>query len=124
MIEGLKQVNIGSGGNVTLINADGIVLYSHDLTHFLKPAPEHILSLFGSGESNWRTTSDMDGNAAVVAYSSLDGDLDKSLGWHLLITQSQKEINRGSCSEFIDQSGRRNTCGGRGSSGEWNGDYQ
>ena len=33
----------------------------------------------------------MDGNAAVVAYSSLDGDLDKSLGWHLLITQSQRK---------------------------------
>jgi len=95
LINTLGNVKVGTTGNVVLIDSNGIVLYSRRPEHFLKPAPDSILTLFKSEQSDWKQTTDMDGDPAIVAYSSLDGDLGKSLGWHVLVTQTLAETNQG-----------------------------
>jgi|GEM_PF-1103018 Methyl-accepting chemotaxis protein len=101
MINTLGNIKIGKTGNVVLIDSGGIVLYSHTPEHFMKPAPDSILALFRSEESSWKQTTDMNGDPAIVAYSSLEGDLGKSLGWHVLVTQTVAETNQGALQSLL-----------------------
>lgn len=101
MINTLGNVKVGTAGNVVLLDSDGIVLYSRQPEHFMKPAPDSILSLFQSEQSGWKQTADMDGNPAIVSYSSLDTDMDNSLGWRLLVTQTSAETNQGAIRNLL-----------------------
>ena len=94
MIHALGNVKIGTTGNVVLLNADNIVLYSHIPAHIMKPAPDGFLSLFDEGQSGWVQGTDVDGNPSVVAYSFLPGEQREALGWRMLITQHQAEVKR------------------------------
>jgi methyl-accepting chemotaxis protein len=91
----LGNVRIGTTGNVLLLNGDGTVLYSHIPSQIMKPAPDELLSLLEAESSGWKQSIDMERNPAIVAYSILRAEESKSLGWDLLITQQQTEINRG-----------------------------
>ena len=90
LIDTLGTIKVEPTGNIVLLDSDGIVLYSRTPDHFMKPAPDSVLSLFKSEQSGWKRTTDIDGNPAIVAYSSLNTDL----GWHLLITQKSAEANQ------------------------------
>jgi methyl-accepting chemotaxis protein len=94
MINALKNVEMGSTGNIVLIDRNGIVLYSRNQQDFMKPAPDFIPTLFQSGQSNWTRARDMTGKPAVVAYSTLDQDLEGSLGWRILLSKTEAEANQ------------------------------
>lgn len=92
MIHALGNIKVGTTGNVILLNAEGIVLYSQIPSHIMKPAPTELLSLLNAGQSGWEQSNDMDGNPSVVAYSFLQGEQAETLGWRLFITQHETEI--------------------------------
>jgi len=94
MINALKNVDMGSTGNIVLIDQNGTVLYSRNQEDFMKPAPDHILTLFQSSQSNWMRARDMAGKPAVVAYSVPDQDLEGSLGWQILLSKTEAEANQ------------------------------
>jgi methyl-accepting chemotaxis protein len=95
MVNALQDVDVGSTGNIVLMERNGTVLYSRNKQDFMTTAPDFILELVGSGQSSWRQAADMAGRPAIVAYSSLKEDSDRSMGWHLLITQTKMEANQG-----------------------------
>jgi methyl-accepting chemotaxis protein len=95
LINTLGNVKVGTTGDIVLLDPDGIVLYSRKPEHFMKPAPDSLLSLFKSEQSGWRRTADLDGNPAIVAYSSLESDPGQLLGWRILVTQASTETNQG-----------------------------
>jgi methyl-accepting chemotaxis protein len=94
MINSLKDIDVGATGNIVLIDSLGVVLYSRNQQDFMHTVPESILSNFRSGKRNWTQDTDMTGRSAILAYSSLDEGLNKSLGWQLLITQTEAEANQ------------------------------
>jgi methyl-accepting chemotaxis protein len=94
MFNTLGNVRTGKIGNIVLINREGIVLYSHNPAHIMKPAPETLLMLLESGKNDWGQATDMDGKPSIVAYSPLRGEMREDLGWCLLITQQIAEISR------------------------------
>jgi methyl-accepting chemotaxis protein len=95
MINTLGNVRAGQTGSATLIDSQGVILYSQDETRLMQPAPDDILALFESGKSGWVQGTDMDGHPAILAYSILGGDLGKSLGWRMIIDMNQSEANQG-----------------------------
>ena len=101
MINTLGAVKAGKTSSVTLIDGQGIVLYSQDDSQLMKPAPDAILSLFKSGKGGWVKGTGLDGHTAVIAYSMLGGELGKSLGWRLLIDVDQTESNQSVINSLI-----------------------
>ena len=95
MINTLKSVKPGATGSATLIDQKGVVLYSKDAARLMKPAPDAILALFKSGKSGWVQADNLEGQAAILAYSLLGDDLGISLGWRMLVDMSQSEANQG-----------------------------
>jgi len=95
MINTLGNVRAGQTGSATLIDSQGVILYSQDETRLMQPAPDEILALFESGNSGWVQGNDMDSHPAILAYSILGGDLGKSLGWRMTIDMNQAEANQG-----------------------------
>ena len=94
LINTLGDVQVGRTGNIVLLDSDGLVLYSRTPEHFMKPAPDSILSLFKSEPRGWKRTNDLNGQPAVVAYSSLEDQASKALGWRVLVTQTWTEANQ------------------------------
>jgi methyl-accepting chemotaxis protein len=95
MINTLGNVKSGNISSVTLVDSQGIVLYTQDASMLMKPAPDASLALFESGKSGWVQGTGLDGQAAIIAYSVLGGELGKSLGWRMLIDMNQSEANQG-----------------------------
>jgi len=86
-LEGLK---VGEGGGVTLIDQDGIILFSNNPELAMQPAPEDILALFKTGSNGWTQAKDLDGDSAILAFTTLEES--QSLGWKLLINHKMFEI--------------------------------
>ncbi len=101
MINTLGNVRAGQTGSATLIDSQGVILYSQDETRLMQPAPDEILALFESGNSGWVQGNDMDGHPAILAYSILGGDLGKALGWRLTVDMNQAEANQGVVSSIL-----------------------
>ncbi len=95
MVKALQNVDVGSTGNIVLMDRTGTVLYSRNKQDFMTTVPDIILELVASGQSGWRQATDMAGKPAIVAYSSLKQESGRSMGWHLLITQTEREANQG-----------------------------
>jgi methyl-accepting chemotaxis protein len=95
MITALKDIDVGSTGNIVLIDSIGVMLYSRNQQDFMRTVPVSVLSNFRSSEKNWMQASDMTGRPAILAYISLDQGFNKTLGWQLLITQTEAEANQG-----------------------------
>ena len=53
MINTLGSVRAGQTGSATLIDSEGVILYSQDETRLMQPAPDEILALFEVGKSGW-----------------------------------------------------------------------
>lgn len=94
MIQALQSMSLGETGNVVLVDKHGIVLYSHQAEHFMKPVPDSIAALLQSNPRSWTQSVDMDGRPAIVAYSSFGNEMDASLGWRILFTQTLAEANQ------------------------------
>jgi methyl-accepting chemotaxis protein len=101
MITTLGKVKPGETGSVTLIDAQGLVLYAQDAAKLMKPAPDDILALFKSGKSGWLQRADLDGHPAILAYSVLGGELGNSLGWRMIVNMDQQEANQGVVSSLL-----------------------
>ena len=92
MVKTLEDIKVGESGSVTLIDKSGIILYSHNPALVMQPAPENVQALLDEGVSGWSKTTDMDGEASILAYSTLNGEEEKNLGWHLVTNHKMKEL--------------------------------
>jgi len=93
LMQTLGDARVEGVGSLALIDNGGVILYSPDPSQVLQPAPENILALFNSGETNgWQKTKDMDGDSAIVSYSQLNSEMGKALGWRLIVTHKMSEI--------------------------------
>lgn len=94
MIDTFSGIDMGGDGSIALIDRGGTILYSHDAGQLMQPAPQAILDLFNSVNSGWTKTIDLDGDPAIVAYSSLPGEDDEKFGWHLVVNHKMAELNK------------------------------
>jgi methyl-accepting chemotaxis protein len=91
MVRTLEDIKVGDSA-VTLIDKSGIILYSHNPALVMQPAPENVQALLDEGVSGWSKTTDMDGEASILAYSTLNGEEEKNLGWHLVTNHKMTEL--------------------------------
>ncbi len=92
MMDAIGSIMIGDGGFVTLIDRNGIILYSHNPALIMQPAPENIQQLLAEKGSGWVEGVDFDGEKSILVYSTLEGEKSDALGWHLIANHKMKEI--------------------------------
>lgn len=92
----LQESKIGENGYMVLLDREGRILASPDPDLLLQPMPESYSDLLQSGQSAWRTNlNDFSGQPALVAYIPMSGEMEKQLGWQLLMVQPQSEVRAG-----------------------------
>ena len=95
IIDLLEQVDIGTSGEITLIDKNGVVLFGKDKNLLMKPAPARLVSIFSGKDSGWEENGvNLAGEAAHVAYAVLPGSVGESLGWHLLLSKTHFEMEK------------------------------
>lgn len=101
LIQTLGSVKVGETGNVTLIDADGNILFNKDSALIMQPVPADILALYESGSSGWTKGTDLQGKESILAYSQLGGEKGEKLYWNILMVQEQAEINRSMITSLV-----------------------
>lgn len=94
LFSSLIDMEAGMDGHIILVNSDNIVLYSQMPSFFMQPIPEAMQAILQSGAKGWAKSTDLDEHPAIVAYSSLNGEMEDALGWRVLITQHWSEVTR------------------------------
>jgi methyl-accepting chemotaxis protein len=96
VMDSLSQVNIGTRGYLILVNNAGNILYSPQPDRLMAPVPEMYQGLLDSPSSAWEEgLTDLNGEAALVGFVPLEGELADSLGWRLLLVHHVREISQG-----------------------------
>jgi len=101
VISVLGEIKVGDTSAVMLVDADGNVLYSPDSVMLNKPAPTWLADLLKIEKSGWSFSQDISGRPAFAGYSHPQGDMEKALGWRLVITQSVAEVNQSLASSLL-----------------------
>ena len=94
MIGTLENIKPGNTGGVTLLDGNGLVLYTKDAQKLMKPAPEAILAQFANSKNAWEKGIDLDGHAAILSTSVLEGDMAKALGWKMVVNMDLAEVTQ------------------------------
>jgi methyl-accepting chemotaxis protein len=90
----LSDVSFGKTGHAALLDREGNILYASNDDLLMQSAPQEILAATADGMDGWSSDlHDLDGNAAIVAYHFLEGDLAEPLGWTILLDQDLDEVN-------------------------------
>ncbi len=92
LLQTLADEKDSSRGSIAIIDNNGVVVYSPNPAQSMQPAPENILALFEADPNGWEQTSDMDGDAAIVAYNTLAGSRGNALGWRMITSHKMNEI--------------------------------
>jgi len=95
VFEALEAIHFGETGYAALLDREGKLLYAHDSTLLMQPAPVELTSAIQNGTSEgWRKDlHDLDKNPAVIAYRTLEGPLAESLGWTIVLEQDRNEVD-------------------------------
>jgi len=93
-LNSLGNIKLGETGKVSVVDSQGITLYSPDAALIMQPVQKPILELLQSGKSGWAQTRDVDGSSIILGFSEIGGDLGKTLGWRVLISQNQSELQQ------------------------------
>ncbi|PKO12575.1 MAG: hypothetical protein CVU39_23090, partial [Chloroflexi bacterium HGW-Chloroflexi-10] len=90
----LSDVRIGETGSATLIDRNGIILYTKNPALRMQQAPDWLLN-YTVEEGGWsQDYTDLDENPAVLAYHKLSGQNAEKLGWTVILNQNLAEINQ------------------------------
>ena len=92
LVQSLGNVKIGEAGSITLLDKNGVILYSHNPDLIMQPAPEHIQALFVAGTNGWIKSTDMDGDEAILSYNLMGGEKKQALGWELVANHKMNEL--------------------------------
>ena len=90
----LGQVKFGDTLQAFLLDNQGTVLYAENADMLMKPAPEDALKTIQLDRAGSATGKDLSGRQAVIAYSQPTGVLASMLGWTVVMSQDQSEVNR------------------------------
>ncbi len=95
VFDALSEIRFGETGYAALLDRQGRILYAHDETQLMQPAPDVLWAAFkNTAEGDWRRDlTDLDGQPAVIAYRRMEGVLAESLGWGILLEQDLQEVN-------------------------------
>jgi methyl-accepting chemotaxis protein len=94
LVKTIGQIDLGSEGDVSLIDSNGIVLFGTDDEYTMKSAPDDILAMLQDFKSGWKLGRALDGNPAILAYSALETGVGKSIGWRVLLNMDKTYIER------------------------------
>ncbi|MEI7849975.1 MAG: methyl-accepting chemotaxis protein, partial [Chloroflexota bacterium] len=100
MISTLENIKPGNTGGVTLLDANGLVLYTKNPQQLMKPAPEAILAQFATSKKAWEKGADLDGHPAILSTSVLGGEMAKALGWKMVVNMDLSEITQSAASSL------------------------
>ena len=90
----MSQVKFDETGHAALLDRNGLILYANDENLLMQTAPQEILDFIKSGENGWsRDYHDLNGNPAVLAFQTMQGELADQLGWIILLDQDLSEVN-------------------------------
>ncbi len=90
------NIRYGATGRASVIDQNGIIVYTSQQDLLMKPAPESFLAFMQGNSQGWKQgMTDLAGKASLVAYSTMTGDLANVLGWRVVIEQDLTEVNGG-----------------------------
>jgi methyl-accepting chemotaxis protein len=89
----LAKATFGETGHASLIDPQGIILYSQNSELFLQPAPEKLVEFLKTGESWSSNYVSPTGAKALLAVAPLPGLMAETLGWKVLMEQDLAEVN-------------------------------
>jgi methyl-accepting chemotaxis protein len=90
----MSQVKFDETGHAALLDRNGLILYANDENLLMQTAPQEILDFIKSGENGWsQNYRDLNGNPAVLAFQTMQGELADQLGWIILLDQDLSEVN-------------------------------
>jgi hypothetical protein len=93
VFEILSQLKVGQTGQATLLDKNGVVIYTPNIEQRFQPAPESLIAAVDSAPAGFDSTlTDMAGNPAVVAFNHLDGQMAELLGWAIVLEQDIAEV--------------------------------
>jgi methyl-accepting chemotaxis protein len=95
VVKELADIQIGSTGQVVLINRDGKIIFGGTAEQFMQQVPPAIDNLLQKNEDTWiKEGVDLGGNPAVLAAIFLKDEMGELLGWRLVADQDISEINQ------------------------------
>jgi methyl-accepting chemotaxis protein len=101
LIDTFGDIDAGEAGNILLVDSRGMIQYSQSSEQIMQPAPDTILMLLKSRQAGWAKITNIDGISKLVAYSSLNSEQDKLLGWRMVLTQDMAELQRYQINNFL-----------------------
>ncbi|MBE0698913.1 MAG: hypothetical protein IH586_18505, partial [Anaerolineaceae bacterium] len=89
----LAAAKYGETGHASLVDPQGVILYSQNSDLFMQPAPEKLLDFLNSGDSWSSNYPSPTGEPALLAVAPLPGVLAESLGWKVIMEEDLQEVN-------------------------------
>ena len=93
MVKTFESIHLASDGGISMIDANGTILYSTDTDFNMKPAPANLLAILKAGKSGWTSGFALDGKPAILAYSMPASDEAKAVGWSIVTDMDQSALD-------------------------------
>jgi len=93
VFDALSTIAFGETGHAALLDREGRILYANNKELLMQQASEEILTAIEETGEGWRENmDDLEGNPAIVAYHSMEGELAGPLGWRIVLDQDLDEV--------------------------------
>jgi len=93
IFETFASISFGTTGSAAILDSQGTVLYYKNSDLSMQPAPAEFAAVAASQKEGWQTGLNLNNKPAILAHSSLGGNLGDSLGWRMVISQDTSELN-------------------------------